>query len=58
MMSSIEQGLRTGSDVLMWLLNILGAVIGFLLPFIAVGFILFLLAIPIMIISEKTNDTK
>ena len=57
-MSSVEQGLKTGSDVLMWLLNIVGAVIGFCLPFIAVGLILLVIAIPIMIISEKTNDTK
>lgn len=57
-MSSVEQGLKAGSDVLIWLLNVIGAVIGFCLPFIVVGLILLVIAIPIMIIGTKTSDTK
>jgi len=57
-MSSVEQGLKTGSDVLMWLLNMVGAVIGFCLPFIILGFIAFLLIMPIMMIGTGDDGTE
>ena len=59
-MSSFDKGLQVGSDTLHWLLNLIGGIIGFLLPFIVVGIGLGLLCLVAFLVFDmpwrKSDD--
>lgn len=54
-MSSFDKGLQIGGDTLHWLLNLIGGVVGFLLPFIAVMVILGVVALILFAIGERLD---